>query len=128
MPLLPNPEALLRSDGGAMELSTDGDPTTAALILRRLVEEFGATIKERYFRNLMGDTEREREYWFLNIRGCDYLLMRCTAPEAPPGICVLGPIKTREELALFRAIAQSFGATEREQRPFKLRAWWHFWG
>jgi hypothetical protein len=40
----------------------------------------------------------------------------------------MGPIGTREDLALFRAIAASFGAVEQDRRsPLRL-GWWRFWG
>jgi hypothetical protein len=125
--LLAEPEAILTADGGALELAVTGHPGTAALILRRLAEGFGATVKRRYYRNLFGDAEREREYWWLDIRGREYLVLRCTAPEAPPGVCVLGPTGTREDLALFRAIAASFGAAEQDWRPPRRKSWWRFW-
>jgi len=125
--LLSAPEALLRPDGGIMELADGGDRDTAEVVLRRLVQQFGATIKERFFRDLFGDAEREREYWWLDIRGREYMLMRATAPEAPPGVCVGGPIGTPEDLALFRAIAASFGAVERDRRPPHRKGWWRFW-
>ena len=127
MALLSAPEALLVSDGGTMELADGGDRATASLVLRRLVEEFGATIKDRYYRNLFGDTEREREYWWLDIRGHEYMLMRCTAPEAPPGVFVGGPAGTPEELTLFRAVAASFGAVVQDRRPRPSKPWWHLW-
>jgi hypothetical protein len=114
-------------DGGTLELADGGDAATAALVLRRLAERFGATTKERYYRNLFGDTEREREYWWLDIRGQRYMVMRCTAPEAPPGVCVGGPICTSEELTLFRAVAASFGAVVRDRRPRPSKPWWHLW-
>jgi hypothetical protein len=122
--LLSAPEALLRPDGGIMELADGGDRDTAEVILRELIRRFGATIKERYYRNLFGDTEREREYWWLDIRGREYMLMRATAPEAPPGVCVGGPISTPEELALFRAIAASFGAVVQDHHPPVAKPWW----
>ena len=127
MALLSAPEALLMPDGGALELADGGDPATAALILRRLAEQFGAVLKERYYRNLFGDTGREREYWWLDIRGHRYMAMRCTAPEAPPGVCVGGPIGTPEELALFRAVAASFGAVVHDRRPRASKPWWRIW-
>jgi hypothetical protein len=121
------PESILTADGGVLELADNGDAATAALVLRRLTEDFGARVLERYFRNLFGDAEREREYWFLDIQGCRYTLMRCTAPEAPPGVCVGGPIASRADLALFRAIAARFGALEQDRRPPSPRPWWRFW-
>lgn len=127
MALYPVPESILSRDGGVLELADTGDPATAALVLGRLTEAFGATVVERYFRNLMGDAEREREYWFLDIRGRRYTVMRCTAPEAPPGVCVGGPIGTRDDLPLFRAVAASFGAVEQDRRPRATRPWWRFW-
>jgi hypothetical protein len=93
-----------------------------------LAERFGAVVREGFFRNLMGDPEREREYWFLTVRGREYTLMRCTAPEAPPGVCIMGPIGRPEDLALFRAITASFGATERDRRSPLRKSWWRFWG
>jgi hypothetical protein len=63
--LRPDPESILTANGGALELAVGGDPATAALVLRRLVKGFGATVVERYYRNLFGDMGREREYWFL---------------------------------------------------------------
>jgi hypothetical protein len=125
--LLSAPEAILTPDGGAMELANGGDPATTAMILRRLAEQFGAVFKDRYYRNLFGDTEREREYWWLDIGGHRYMVLRCTAPEAPPGICVAGPIGTPEELSLFRAVAASFGAVVRDRRPPASRPWWRLW-
>jgi hypothetical protein len=110
-----------------LELADGGDVATATTILRRLAEQFGATIKERYFRNLFGDTEREREYWWLDIQGHRYMVMRCTAPEAPPGVCLGGPIGTPEELALFRAVAACFGATVHDRRPHIHKPWWRIW-
>ena len=128
MPLRPAPESILTADGGALELADSGDPATAALVLRRLTEDFGARVLERYFRNLFGDSEREREYWFLDVRGRQYTMIRCTAPEAPPGVFVGGPIASREDLALFRAIAARFEALEQDRRPPAPRPWWQFWG
>jgi hypothetical protein len=125
--LLSAPEAILTPDGGTLELADQGDATTAALVLRRLAEELGATLEERYYRDLFGDTEREREYWWLDIRGHRYMVLRCTAPEAPPGICVGGPIDTPEALALFRAVAASFGAVVQDRRPRAVKPWWRFW-
>jgi hypothetical protein len=128
MPLFPHPEAILNADGsGGIELSTDGDRTTAAFILRILRDEFGATLNRHFFRNLMGDASRERDYWFLDIHGSEYMLLRCTAPEAPPGVFFGGPIKTPAELALFRTIARRFGAVEKDRRPSLRRPWWYFW-
>ena len=54
-------------------------------------------------------------------------MMRCTAPEAPPHVSIIGPIGTPQDLALFRAIAASFGAAERDRRSL-LRMLWRFWG
>jgi hypothetical protein len=124
---LQQPESILSADNGTLELADDGDPRVAAEALRRLAERFGAVVRKRFFRNLMGDTTREREYWWLDVRGREYMVMRCTAPEAPPGVCVMGPIGTREDLALFRAVASSFAAVERDRRP-PPRRWWRFWG
>ena len=121
------PESILTADNGTLELADSGDPEVAAEVLRRLGGRFGAVVQRRFFRNLMGDTTREREYWWLNVRGREYLVMRCTAPEAPPGVCVMGPIGTREDLALFRSVAASFGAVEQDRRPPLRRAWWRFW-
>jgi hypothetical protein len=70
---LPAPVADLAADGGSIELATAGDPETAQLILRRLTERFGATLKERYYRNLMGDAEQ------YSRRDC-----RCQTSWAPP--------------------------------------------
>jgi hypothetical protein len=125
--LLSAPEAILTPDGGMMELADGGDRATAALVLRRLAEQFGATIRERYYRNLFGDTQREREYWWLDVRGRRYMVLRCTAPEAPPGVCVGGPIGTAEELALFRAVAASFGGVIQDRRPRAKTPWWRIW-
>jgi hypothetical protein len=127
MPLRLTPESILAADGGSIELSTTGDPETAQFILRRLTEQFNATLKERLYRNLMGDMEREREYWWLDIRGREYMVMRCTAPEAPPGIFLAGPTRTRDDLTLFRAIAASFDAVERDRRSPLRKGWWRFW-
>lgn len=128
MPLRPTPKAILSADGGSIELSTTGDAETAQLILGRLTGQFQATIKERFYRNLMGDMEREREYWWLDIRGREYMVMRCTAPEAPPGILLTGPTRTRDDLTLFRAIAACFDAVERDRRSPLRKGWWRFWG
>jgi hypothetical protein len=125
---LREPESILTADNGTLELADGGDPEVAAQALRRLAERFGAVVRERFVRNLMGDTTREREYWFLIVLGREYLVMRCTAPEAPPGVCVMGPIGTREDLALFRAIAASFGAVEQDRRPPVRKGRWRFWG
>jgi hypothetical protein len=125
--LLSTPEAILTLDGGVMELGDAGDRATAESVLHRLAEQFGATLKERYYRNLFGDREREREYWWLDIRGHRYMLLRATAPEAPPGVCLGGPIGTPEQLALFRAIAASFGATLQDRRPSAKKPWWRIW-
>jgi hypothetical protein len=122
------PESILTADGGALELADSGDAEVAAQVLSRLAEQFGAVVRDRLFRNLMGDPDREREYWYLTIRAREYMVMRCTAPEAPPGVCVMGPIRTREDLALFRAIAVSFGAVERDRRSPLRRGWWRFSG
>jgi hypothetical protein len=124
----PKPESILTAHGGTLELADSGDPEVAAEALRRLAERFGAVVRDRLFRNLMGDPDRESEYWHLTVRGREYLMMRCTAPEGAPGVCLMGPIGTREDLALFRAIAASFGAVERDRRsPLRL-GWWRFWG
>ena len=128
MALRPAPESILTADGGGVELADSGDAATAQIVLHRLTTEFGAGVVERYFRNLFGDAEREREYWFLDIRGRRYTVMRCTAPEAPPGVFVGGPTNTQEDLSLFRAIAASFGAIERDRRPPAPKPWWRFWG
>jgi hypothetical protein len=125
---LAEPESILTADNGTLELADSGDPAVAAEALARLADRFGAVVRDRLFRNLMGDPEREREYWYLTVRGREYLVMRCTAPEAPPGVCVMGPIGTREDLALFRAIAASFGAVERDRRSPLRGGWWRFWG
>jgi hypothetical protein len=124
---LPKPEAILTAHGGTLELASSGDPAVAAEVLRRLAERFGAVVRDHLFRNLMGDPDRERDYWYLDIRGREYLVMRCTAPEAPPGVCLSGPINTREELALFRAVAACFGAAERDRRSPLRPGWWRFW-
>jgi hypothetical protein len=79
-------------DGGTLELADGGDAATAALVLRRLAEQFGAT-----------------------------------APEAPPGVYVGGPIGTAAELTLFRAVAASFGAVVQDRRPRPSKPWWHVW-
>jgi hypothetical protein len=121
------PESILTADNGSLELADGGDQEVAAEVLRRLAERFGAVVRERLFRNLMGDASREREYWWLDIRGREYMVMRCTAPEAPPGVCLMGPIDTREDLALFRTIAASFGAAERDRRSPLRKGWWRFW-
>ena len=120
---LPNPEAVLAANGGTLELADSGDPAVAAEVLRRLAERFGAVIRDHLFRNLMGDPDRERDYWYLTIRGREYLVMRCTAPEAPPGVCVSGPVGTPDDVALFRAVAVCFGAAVRDRRS----GWWRFW-
>lgn len=125
--LLSAPEAILTLDGGMMELADAGDLATAELVLYRLTEQFGATVMERYYRNLFGDLEREREYWWLDIRGHRYMLMRATAPEAPPGVCVGGPIGTSEQLVLFRAVAACFGAVVQDRRPRAKKPWWRIW-
>jgi hypothetical protein len=124
---LREPLSVLTADNGAVELADSGDPELAAEVLRRLAERFGAVVRKRYFRSLMGDTSREREYWWLDIRGREYMVLRCTAPEAPPGVCVMGPIGTRDDLALFRAVASSFGAVEHDQRPPRRKGWWRLW-
>jgi hypothetical protein len=125
---LRKPKSILTAEGGSMELADSGDSAVAAEALGRLAERFGAIVRDRLFRNLMGDPERESEYWYLTIRGREYLMMRCTAPEQTPGVCLSGPIGTPEDLALFRAIAASFGAVERDRRsPLRL-GWWRFWG
>jgi hypothetical protein len=124
---LSNPKAVLNSRSGTLELADSGDPVVAAQVLRRLAERFGAVVRDHLFRNLMGDPERESEYWYLTVRGREYLLMRFTSPEVSPGVCVSGPIRTREDLALFRAVAATFGAAERDRRsPLRL-GWWRFW-
>jgi len=128
MGLRSQPESILMPDGGTLELSDGGDADTARIVLERLTAEFRGTIMEQVYRNLMGDMEREREYWFLEIQGRQYILMRCTAPEAPPGVCVMGPTKTPDDLALFRSIAGSFGAVEQDRRPPVPPPWWRFWG
>jgi hypothetical protein len=125
---LREPESILTADGGTLELADDGDPAVATEVLGRLTGRFGAIVRDRLFRNLMGDPDREREYWYLTVRGREYLVLRCTAPEAPPGVCVLGPIGTAEDLALFRAVAASFEAVERDRRPLRRKPWWRFWG
>jgi hypothetical protein len=122
-----HPESILTADNGTLELADSGDPEVAAQALSRLAERFGAVVREKLFRNLMGDSERAREYWFLIVQGRGYVLMRCTAPEAPPGVCVMGPIATCADLALFRAIAASFGAVERDRRSPLSWGWWRFW-
>lgn len=128
MALLSTPEAVLKFDGGVMELADDGDREIASTVLRRLAVQFGATVQDHMFRNLFGDTEREREYWWLDIRGRKYMLMRATAPEAPPGVCLGGPISTSDDLVLFRAIAASFGAKVQDRRSPLRKGWWRFWG
>jgi hypothetical protein len=123
-----NPKSILTADYGTLELADRGDPAVAAKALNRLAKQFGAVVRDRLFRNQMGDPDREREYWYLTVRGREYMVMRCTAPEAPPGVCITGPIGTQEDLALFRAVASSFGAVERDLRsPFRM-GWWRFWG
>ena len=119
---LPKPEMTLSGRGGTLELADSGDPAIAAEVLRRLAQRFGAVVRDHLFRNLMGDPERERDYWYLTLRGREYMVMRCTAPEAPPGVCVMGPIGTRGDLALFRSVAACFGVAEQDRR-----AWWRFW-
>lgn len=124
---LPKPKSILTADNATLELADSGDPAVAAEVLRRLAERFGAVVRDHLFRNLMGDPERERDYWYLDVRGREYMVMRCTAPEAPPGVCLMGPIRTPEDLALFRAIAASFGAAERDRRsPLRPGWWWRF--
>jgi hypothetical protein len=125
---LPKPESILTAANGTLELADSGDPAVAAGVLRRLAKGFGAVVRDRLFRNLMGDPEREREYWYLTVQGREYMVMRCTAPEAPPGVCLMGPIGTRNDLALFRAVATSFGAAERDRRSPLRMGWWRFWG
>jgi hypothetical protein len=110
-----------------LELAGGGDPAVAAEALNRLAERFGAVVRDRLFRNLMGDPDRESEYWYPSVRGREYMMMRCTAPEGPRGVYVVGPIGTPNDLALFRAIAASFGAAERDRRSL-LRTLWRFWG
>lgn len=128
MPWHRKPKAILTADYGSLELADDGDRAVAVEALRRLAEQFDAVVRDHLFRNLMGDPERESEYWYLVIRGREYLLMRKTAPEGAPCVCVTGPIGTPEDLALFRAIAASFDAVERDRRsPFRL-GWWRLWG
>ncbi len=78
------PTSILTADNGTLELADRGDPVVAAKALKRLAKRFGAVVWERLFRNLMGDPDREREYWYLTLRGREYMVMRCTAPEAPP--------------------------------------------
>ena len=125
---LPKPRSILTAENGTLELADGGDPAVAAETLSRLTEKFGAVVRDRLFRNLMGDPDRESEYWYLTVRGREYMMMRCTAPEGAPGVYVMGPISTPDDLALFRAIAASFGATERDRRsPLRL-GWWRFWG
>jgi len=125
---LREPQSILTADGGTLELADGGDPAVAAEALRRLTDRFGAVVRDRLFRNLMGDPDRESEYWYLTVGGREYLVMRCTAPEGAPGGPVTGPSGTRADLALFRAIAASFGAVERDRRsPLRL-GWWRFWG
>ncbi len=124
---LTKPMSVLTARGGTLELADSGDPAVVAEVLRRLAERFEAVVRDHLFRNLMGDPDRESEYWYLTVRGREYMVMRSTAPEGSPGVCVSGPVGTREELALFRAVAASFGAAERDRRsPLRL-GWWRFW-
>jgi hypothetical protein len=125
---LRQPRSILTTDNGTLELADSGDLAVAAEALNRLAERFGAVLRDRLFRNLLGDPDRESEYWYLTVRGREYLVMRCTAPEGAPGVYVMGPIGTREDLALFRAIAASFGAVERDRRSPLRPGWWRFWG
>jgi hypothetical protein len=118
------PKSILTVDKGTLELADGGDPAVAEEALNRLAERFGAVVRDRLLRNLMGDPDRESEYWYLIVRGREYMVMRCTAPEAPRGVYVIGPIGTPQDLALFRAVAASFGAVERDRRS----RWWRFWG
>src|SRR5262245_45209428 len=122
------PKSILAADNGTLELADRGDRAVSAEALNHLAERFGAVVRDRLFRNLMGDRDREREYWYLTVRGREYMMMRCTAPEGPPGVCVMGPIGTPEDLALFRAVAASFGAVERDRRSPLHMGWWRFWG
>ena len=128
MALRPDPESLLTSDNGTLELAVDGDPDTAAVILDRVRERFGGTVRERFRRQFF-----DREYWFLDVWDREYTLMRCPPPSTPPGVCLMGPIDAPEALALFREVAASFGAAERDLRaprsPRPLtaparRPWW----
>ncbi|WP_157369850.1 hypothetical protein [Zavarzinella formosa] len=128
MAWLAKPESILTADHGTLELDDSGDPAVAAEVLRRLAERFGAVVRDHLLRNLMGDPGRERDYWYLIVRGREYLVMRCTAPEVPPGVCVMGPIGARDDLALFRAVAACFGATEQDRRSPLRPGWWRFWG
>lgn len=121
------PESVLTAHNGTVVLADSGDSAVAAEALRRLAERFGAVVRGHLFRNLMGDPDRERDYWWLDLRGREYLVLRCTAPEAPPGVCVLGPIGTRDDLALFRAVAATFRAAERDRRSPLRPGWWRFW-
>ena len=124
---LTKPMSVLTGRGGTLELADSGDPAVAAEVLGRLAERFEAVVRDHLFRNLMGDPDRESEYWYLTVRGREYMVMRFTAPEGSPGVYVSGPVGTREELALFRAVAASFGAAERDRRsPLRL-SWWRFW-
>ena len=125
---LGKPKSILTADNGTLELADRGDPAVAEEALNRLAERFGAVVRDRLFRNLMGDPDREREYSYLTVRGREYMVMRCTASEAPPGVCVMGPISTPEDFALFRAVAASFGAVERDRRSPLRMGWWRFWG
>ena len=59
---LREPESILTADNGTLELADSGDPEVAADVLRRLAERFGAVVRDRLFRNLMGDPDWEREY------------------------------------------------------------------
>ena len=121
---LQKPMSILTASNGTLELADSGDPAVAAEATSRLAERFGAIVRDRLFRNLMGDPDRESEYWYLTIRARDYMVMRSTAPEGAPGVSIIGPIGTQEDLALFRAIAASFGAVEKDRRsPLRL-GWW----
>jgi|GEM_PF-5758613 len=110
------PISNLMAGNGTLELGGGGDRSVAVEAVNRLAERFGAVVRDRLFRNLMGDSERESEYWYLTVRGREYMVMRKTAPEAPRGVCVIGPIGSPQDLALFRSVAASFGAVERYQR------------
>jgi hypothetical protein len=119
MALRPDPVSYLGRHGGTLELATDGDAATAAEVLGRVVERFGCTVTRHVRRQFF-----DREYWFLDVQGREYMLMRCTLPSTTPGVCLWGPIDGREALALYRDVARQFGAAEVD-----LRSWfgWARW-
>jgi hypothetical protein len=78
--LRPDPQCILTADNGTLELAIDGDRETAISVLDRIGDQFLYTFVRHVQRQFF-----DREYWFIEIREREYMLMRCTPPSTPPG-------------------------------------------